>query len=245
MGKPSTTAPNNAFWIDADAAVAEREGTARTQVGHWWRCYTDLPRHRKLARLPDDRARWAWVTLLCAAADANGVFESDSHIELMIGAQYAKYVPYFRRVGLLDGLVVHDWDQWQETTDEGRPEREKRAAAARKRYETMGTADKGSESVVRSMREWLEYVVTGPNTQGRVGEFMAAQCGFTPQNGDYGRIAKLLKTFPGGIPALMTALCEAALRDVKGDPLAYVTRIGSGRKPVGTRSTSRDGFIES
>lgn len=186
------------------------------------------------------------MTLLCAAADVNGVFESDSHIEMMVGMQYSKYVPYFRRVGLLDGLVVHDWDQWQETTDEGRPEREKRAAAARKRYETMGVSDKGTESVMRSMREWLQYVVAGPNTQGRVGEFMQAQCGFTPQNGDYGRIAKLLKTFPGGIPALMTALCEAALRDVKGDPLAYVTRIASGRKPVsGTRSTSRDEFIES
>jgi hypothetical protein len=183
--------------------------------------------------------------LLCAAADANGVFESDSHIEMMVGAQYSKYVPYFRRVGLLDGLVIHDWDHWQETQDAGREDRQKRAAAARKRYESLGISDKGSENVVRSMREWLEYVVSGGNTQGRVGEFMQAQCGFTPQSGDYGRIAKLLKTFPGGIPALMTALCEAALRDVKGDPLAYVTKIASGRKPTGPRSDTRDQFIES
>jgi hypothetical protein len=100
------------------------------------------------------------------------------------------------------------------------------------------------------MKEWLEYVVGGPNTQGRLTEFIAAQFGIIPDKNDYGRVARLIKTFPGGIPALMSAVCEAALRDVKGDYIAYITKIGQtrgkfgGAIPATTRSESRDTFVE-
>jgi hypothetical protein len=109
-----------------------------TVVRVWWRCYSDLPKHKKLWRLPDNNARWAWVVLLCAASETHGVFESDQHIEAVIGTQNAKWLAVFRRVGLLDGLVVHDWDEWQETPlDAARDERIKAAAAARGRYERL------------------------------------------------------------------------------------------------------------
>ena len=218
----------------------------------WWRCYSDLPKHKKLWRLPDNNARWAWVVMLCAASETHGVFDSDQHIEAVIGTQNAKWLAVFRRVGLLDGLVVHDWDEWQETPrDAARAERLLKASMARDRYERLEISHHDDSPVpVRTMKEWLEYVVGGPNTQGRLTEFIAAQFGIIPDKNDYGRVARLIKTFPGGIPALMSAVCEAALRDVKGDYIAYITKIGQARGkfggaiPATTRSESRDTFVE-
>jgi len=187
--------------------------------------------------------------LLCAASETNGVFESDQHIEAIIGTQNAKYLPVFRRVGLMDGLVVHDWDEWQETPlDNGRIERKQMAENARERYERLGLRDDDEQVAVRSLKEWMEYVISGPNTQGRLGEFMGAQLGIVPQRGDYGRLAKLMKDFPGGIPALMSAICESALRDLKGDPLSYLTKVASARRSGVRANTSaggdRDRYIE-
>jgi hypothetical protein len=48
----------------------------------------------------------------------------------------------------------------------------------------------------------------------------------------------------------MSAVCEAALRDVKGDYISYITKLGQGRAKFGgtvtatTRSESRDSFVE-
>jgi hypothetical protein len=218
----------------------------------WWRCYSDLPKHKKLWRLPDNNARWAWVVMLCAASETHGVFESDQHIEAVIGTQNAKWLAVFRRVGLLDGLVVHDWDEWQETPqDASRAERLKKSAQARERYERLELNHVDDNPVpVRTMKEWLEYVVGGPNPQGRLTEFIAAQFGIIPDKNDYGRVARLIKSYPGGIPALMSAVCEAALRDVKGDYIAYITKLGQGRAKFGatvtttTRNESRDSFVE-
>lgn len=230
------------------------EDIAKTETVRrvWWRCYSDLPKHKKLWRLPDNNARWAWVVLLCAASETHGVFESDQHIEAVIGTQNAKWLAVFRRVGLLDGLVVHDWDEWQETPqDASRAERLKKAALARERYERLELNHIDDNPVpVRTMKEWLEYVVGGPNVQGRMTEFIAAQFGIIPDKSDYGRVARLIKSFPGGIPALMSAVCEAALRDVKGDYIAYVTKLGQSKSkfgaatPATTRSESRDSFVE-
>jgi hypothetical protein len=212
----------------------------------YWRCYSDLPRHAKLWRLPDNNARWAWITLLCAASETNGVFESDQHVEALIGTQNAKYLPHFRRVGLLDGLVVHDWDEWQEPSDGMSAAREKLAEAGRSRLERLGLRDNHETPVTRSLKEWLSYVVAGPNTQGRLGEFFGAMLGVVPQKNDYSRIAKLMKDFPGGIPALMAAVCDAALRDLKGDPISYLTAVGQKRKmtPVRQTASTRDAQLE-
>lgn len=187
--------------------------------------------------------------LLCAASETNGVFESDQHIEAIIGTQNAKFLPVFRRVGLMDGLVVHDWDEWQDTPlDNGRIERQQMANAAQQRYERLDLRDNSDEIASRSLKEWMEYVVSGPNTQGRLGEFMGAQLGIVPQRSDYGRLAKLMKDFPGGIPALMSAICESALRDLKGDPLSYLTKVAasrkSGFKSTLTKGGDRDRYIE-
>ena len=187
--------------------------------------------------------------LLCAASETNGVFESDQHIEAIIGTQNAKFLPVFRRVGLMDGLVVHDWDEWQDTPlDNGRIERQQMANAAQQRYERLDLRDNSDEIASRSLKEWMEYVVSGPNTQGRLGEFMGAQLGIVPQRSDYGRLAKLMKDFPGGNPALMSAICESALRDLKGDPLSYLTKVAasrkSGFKSIPTKGGDRDRYIE-
>lgn len=149
----------------------------------------------------------------------------------------------------MDGLVVHDWDEWQETPlDNGRIERKQMAESARERYERLGLRDDKDQVAVRSLKEWMEYVIAGPNTQGRLGEFMGAQLGIVPQRGDYGRLAKLMKDFPGGIPALMSAICESALRDLKGDPLSYLTKVASTRrsgiKQVSAAGGERDRYIE-
>lgn len=212
----------------------------------YWRCYSDLPRHKKLWRLPDNNARWAWIVLLCAASETDGVFESDQHIEAMIGSQNTKFLPHFRRVGLLDGLVVHDWDEWQVPSDGMREAREALAAAARDRLNRLGLRDEHDAQVkVRSMKEWMEYIVAGPNRQGRLVEFMGQMNGIVPQKTDYARIAKLMREYPGGIPALMSAICDAALRDLKGDPIAYLTAIGKGsKKRVHTTSSVRDAGLE-
>lgn len=64
---------------------------------------------------------------------------------------------------------------------------------------------------------------------------------------DYGRIAQLMATFPGGIPALMSAICEAALRDLSGDPFAYVKKLGMTRKyteSVSDRKEDYDQYVE-
>ena len=212
----------------------------------YWRCYSDLPKHKKLWRLPDNNARWAWVTLLCAASETNGVFESDQHVEALIGTQNAKYLPHFRRVGLLDGLVVHDWDEWQEPSDGLTEARERLAEAGRARLDRLGLRDNHETQTSRSLKEWLGYVVSGPNSQGRLGEFFGAMLGVVPQRNDYSRIAKLMKEFPGGIPALMAAVCDAALRDLKGDPISYLTAVGQKRKiaPVRPTANTRDAHLE-
>jgi hypothetical protein len=213
----------------------------------YWRCYSDLPRHKKLWRLPDHNARWAWIVLLCAASETNGVFESDQHLQAMIGSQNTKYLPHFRRVGLLDGLVVHDWDEWQEPADGMKAARESMALAARDRLQRLGLRDNADTKIqVRSLKEWLEYVVSGPNSQGRLGEFMWQMLGIAPQKNDYARLAKLMREFPGGIPLLMSAICDAALRDLKGDPIAYLIAVGQKRRSAPTRQggSGRDSHLE-
>jgi hypothetical protein len=209
----------------------------------YWRCYSDMPRHKKLWRLTDNNARWAWVVLLCAASETNGLFESDQHIEALIGTQNAKFLPQFRRVGLLDGLVVHDWDEWQEPTDGLRAAREAIAASARGRMVRDGDE---KEIPSRSMKEWLEYIVSSTNRQGRLVEFMGQMIGIVPQKNDYARIAKLMREYPGGIPALMSAICEAALRDLKGDPIAYLTAMAKNgnNKKVAISASVRDAHLE-
>ena len=251
MGESSTaTSANGAGPKEAPANGAYLGQPARSPeviARHYWKCYADLPRHKKLWRLPDHNARWAWVTILCAASECGGVFESDQHIEAMVGVQNAKYLPVFRRVGLLDGLVVHDWDEWQETEDSaGARERAAQAEKAVQRLERLGLRDEGGVTpVMRTMKEWLEYVVAGPNSQGRLGEFFGAMFGIVPQRGDYGRLSRMMKTYPGGIPALMAGIAEAALRDVSGDPLSYVQKMGTWKNGPVKTTGGRDEYVES
>ena len=216
-----------------------------TNDRHYWRCYSGLPRHRKMWRLPSNDARWAWVTLLCAASETGGYFESDEHVEAYIGAKNIKFLPIFRQVGLLDGLIVHDWEHYQELSDPvSATELGERAKAARERLESQGLRDNAEEQVKhRSLQEWHTYIVSGGNMAGKYGEFMGAMFGTMPKQADYGRIAKMLKDFPGGLLALMSATCDTALRGVKGDPISYLSGIQRRRsEPV--KTSVRDAALE-
>lgn len=64
---------------------------------------------------------------------------------------------------------------------------------------------------------------------------------------DYGRIAQMIEAFPGGIPALMSAICEAAIRDVSGDPFSYVKKLSMTKKwseDVSSRKEDYDKYVE-
>jgi hypothetical protein len=55
-----------------------------------------------------------------------------------------------------------------------------------------------------------------------------------------------MREYPGGIPALMSAICEAALRDLKGDPIAYLTAMAKNgnNKKVAISASVRDAHLE-
>jgi hypothetical protein len=196
-------------------------------------------------RLPSNDARWAWVTVLCAASETGGYFESDEHLESYIGAKNLKFLPIFRQIGLLDGLIVHDWEHYQESSGPvSAVELADRALAARKRLESQGLRNNSDEKVShRSLQEWHTYLVSGGNMSGKFGEFMGAMFGTMPKQADYGRIAKLVKEFPGGIVALMSATCDTALRGIKGDPISYLSGIQR-RRSTPTKASVRDAALE-
>jgi hypothetical protein len=79
---------------------------------------------------------------------------------------------------------------------------------------------------------------------------MGAVTGTPLTKQQYARMAKIYKDFPGGLEALMSAVCYTAIKDPKGDPLDYLQKIAdkkSGVKPKGTRQEgfSRDEYVES
>jgi len=110
----------------------------------------------------------------------------------------------------------------------------------------------GSQGVAgKSLPQWLEYIVSGKNPQGRVGDFMAAVSGRKLDKTQYARIAKLYKEFPGGLEALLGAICFVALKEPKGDQVSYLTQMSVARRkqwnsaPKREKGFSRDDYVES
>jgi hypothetical protein len=78
-----------------------------------------LPSHPKIAALPSDAARWAYIVVLTAAKwrKPEGEFVSIVHLKACIGPGPSRHIEALKRAGLLDvdaGVVrVHDWDHYQ------------------------------------------------------------------------------------------------------------------------------------
>lgn len=110
---------------------------------------------------------------------------------------------------------------------------------------------KGSKGVAgKTLPEWVTLVCSVGNKSGAVGDFMGAVTGTPLTKQQYARMAKIYKDFPGGLEALMAAICFTAIKDPKGDPLDYLQKIADkkrGVKPKGSRQEgfSRDEYVES
>ena len=95
---------------------------------------------------------------------------------------------------------------------------------------------------------WRKEIESAPNKQGRMGDFYQAMTSKKLKRSEYGRIFKLMQSFPGGTPGLMSAICEAAIRDLDGDPLAYVQKLADSprwKAPVaGRKKENYDGIIQ-
>ena len=85
----------------------------------------------KVAALPTHSSRWAFIVLLCEAKwqDTPGRFKSPSHLNACLDGLKTE-IRNLLAVGLLehdgDGYAVHDWDNWQHTSDATAAERMRR-----------------------------------------------------------------------------------------------------------------------
>lgn len=68
----------------------------------WWRVDCDTDESDKLARLPNDSARWAWFRAGCRAKTQRrmGVFAGSEHLATLLG-RHGRYIPDLIRVGSL------------------------------------------------------------------------------------------------------------------------------------------------
>ncbi len=86
----------------------------------WLRIDADADQHPRIAELREglkraeaDSACWAWITLLLAAKrGGSGEFRSEAHLKHALGGSY-RWVERLRAVGLLEGLAVRDWTDYQ------------------------------------------------------------------------------------------------------------------------------------
>ena len=111
--------------------------------------YTAIARDEKIAHLPSDAARWAFIAILAAAKEQRpgGSFASKTHLEACVTGSVAKSVPALLKAGLLtqriDGRIeVASWAKWQvDPTNAERSARHRAAVAQRSRngQNTVGT----------------------------------------------------------------------------------------------------------
>lgn len=80
---------------------------------------------------------------------------------------------------------------------------------------------------------------------------MAAALGKPLDKRQYAHMAKIYKEFPGGVEALMAAVCFVAIKEPKGDPMVYLGQISEkkrrGRQAPEPREKGfrRDDYVES
>lgn len=96
----------------------------------WIRMEDSLPRDPKIAALPSNEARWAYIVLLCAAKEQEGRFASWAHLEACTPQWMWKHHAEFIEAGLLERVVdpsdeakatfiVANWDKYQRPYDPG------------------------------------------------------------------------------------------------------------------------------
>jgi hypothetical protein len=102
----------------------------------------------------------------------------------------------------------------------------------------------------RTLPEWHEWIVQ-KNPQGRMGDFMVAMMGKPLDKRQRSHLTTLYKDYPGGVPAMMAAICFVAVKEPKGDPVLYLKQV-TDKKRYGNRSSepkekgfSRDEYVES
>lgn len=84
-----------------------------------------------------------------------------------------------------------------------------------------------------------------------MGDFMSEVMGKPLDKRQRSHLAGLYKNYPGGVPALMGAICYVALKEPKGDPIVYLKQLSDkkrwdkrGPEPK-EKGFSRDEYVES
>ncbi len=85
----------------------------------WIAIDTGLPKHPKMAELPNDAARWGWLLTLLEAKEQRrpGAFASERHYRHVLG-RHGRYLSSYVKAGLMErgedgSLAVHDWQRHQ------------------------------------------------------------------------------------------------------------------------------------
>ncbi len=87
--------------------------------GPYVRIKASMPRHRKLAGLPNDGARWAFVALLCEAKVQSppGEWASERHLRACVTPSVARQLSALVDATLIDQdegrFRIHDWPSYQ------------------------------------------------------------------------------------------------------------------------------------
>lgn len=89
----------------------------------WFQVNCDLPKHPKMAALPNDAARWGWLAVLAEAKlqRKQGTFASEAHFKEVMG-RHGRNLKHYVAAKLIEprrdgSLAVHDWQhhQWAGT----------------------------------------------------------------------------------------------------------------------------------
>jgi hypothetical protein len=93
----------------------------------WFRCDARIGEDPRIAKLPSDSARWAWVVALGKAKGQRpqGTFGSQEHLEAALG-RLGRHVPQLIAVGLLHieqggAISIRAWSEWQSDLDYSTP----------------------------------------------------------------------------------------------------------------------------
>lgn len=104
----------------------------------WITVDAGLPEHPKLTGLPSDAARWSWLVIVCAAKRQRkpGRFADAKHLREVVG-RHARHLPAFIGAGLIEataeGLVIHDWAEYQrDPTNADRQQRHRDKAVTKR-----------------------------------------------------------------------------------------------------------------
>lgn len=117
--------------------------------GPYVRLRASMPRHRKLASLPSDAARWAFVASLCEAKTQTppGEWANEAHFRACVTPSVARHLPALLSEALLeqdgDRIRIHDWASYQVDptgTERSRLSRERNSDATETQRSCNGDA---------------------------------------------------------------------------------------------------------